>query len=164
VDAAGNLFIAEYGGLGSTADGNRVRKVSPDGTITTVAGTGTAGFSGDGGRATEATLTRPFHVAVDSTGNLFIADWGNNRVRKVSPDGIITTVAGNGTATFSGEGGPATEAGLRGPWGLAIDAVGNLLITDSASFRSDGLGSSERVLKVFGVAAPGLIAGKPFPQ
>jgi sugar lactone lactonase YvrE len=98
---------------------------------------------------------------VDSAGNLFIPEWGTYRLRKVSPDGIITTVVGNGKNRFSGEGGPATNAGLSGPNGIAVDPAGNLIITDSGLYRG---GNSERVLKVIGVAAPGLFAGKPFPR
>jgi sugar lactone lactonase YvrE len=155
VDAAGNLFIAEN-------YGHRVRKLAPDGTLTTVAGTGKRGFSGDGGLAVSATLDEPFQVTVDSAGHLFIADWGNYRVRKVDVNGVITTVAGNGQREYSGEGGPATQAGLRGPSGLAIDAHGNLYITDSDLFREDRINSpSERVLVVYGAAAPGLLAGMP---
>jgi sugar lactone lactonase YvrE len=158
VDAAGNLFVAD-------TLNHRVRQVSPNGIITTVAGTGVDGFSGDGGEATAAQLNSPDGVAVDSAGNLFIADLYNHRVRKVSPDGIITTVAGSDQLVFSGEGGPATAAGLRGPSAVAVDAAGNLLISDSgfATGREDGFGDGERVLKVIGVAAPGLIAGRLFP-
>jgi hypothetical protein len=163
LDTAGNLYIAEYGLLHTTVFGQRVRKVSPDGIITTVAGTGKPGFSGDGGKASEAMVKRPFFVAVDTAGNLYIADWANYRVRKVSPEGIITTVAGSDKQKFSGEGGPATEAGLRGPSGVVVDAAGNLFIADSGFRKGDGLGFGERILKVFGVAAPGLMAGKPFP-
>jgi sugar lactone lactonase YvrE len=164
IDLSGNLYIAEYGDPQIEDSGHRVRKVSPDGIITTVVGNGKAGFSGDGGKATEALVNGPIALAVDTAGNLFISDWGNYRVRKVSPEGIITTVAGSDKKTFSGEGGPATEAGLRGPAGLAVDAAGNLFIPDSGGFRDDGFGDDERVLKVVGVAAPGLIAGKPFPK
>jgi trimeric autotransporter adhesin len=155
VDAAGNLFITEV-------YGNRVRKLAPDGTLTTVAGTGKGGFSGDGGPAVSATLNGAFQVTVDSAGNLFIADWDNHRVRKVDVNGVITTVAGNGEREYSGEGGPATQVGLRGPVGLAIDARGNLYIADSEFLREDGVNSpSERVLVVYGAAAPGLLAGMP---
>jgi trimeric autotransporter adhesin len=157
VDALGNLFIADYGN-------HRVRKVAPDGIITTVAGTGTAGFSGDGGKATDARLSGPVELAVDSAGNLFVAEFsGNHRVRKVDAvTGIITTVAGNGKIKYAGDGGLATDTGLRGPTGLAIDAMGNLLITDRAFPPASPY--DERVLKVYGVAAPGLIAGKAFPR
>jgi DNA-binding beta-propeller fold protein YncE len=145
-----------------------VRKVGRDGIITTVAGTGTAGFSGDGGKATDAQLKYPFALAVDSMGNLFIADVGNYRVRKVSPEGIITTVAGNGKKEYAGDGGPATETGLRGPSGLAIDAAGNLLIASHKPGWENGRltdnTDDNRVVKVFGVAAPGLLAGATFPR
>jgi sugar lactone lactonase YvrE len=157
VDTAGNLYLVDF-------DQNRVRKVDRQGKISTVAGTGTSGFSGDGGPATQARLRQPLQVEIDTAGNLFIADWGNYRVRKVTPDGTITTVVGDGTRRYKGEGGPATAAGLRGPGGLAIDASGNLYLTDTTAFRQDGVAlTNERILKVFGVAAPGLLAGRPFP-
>jgi hypothetical protein len=128
VDTAGNLFIADSGN-------SRVRKVTPGGVISTVAGNGTRGFSGNGGPATLATLSLPEAVAVDTAGNLFIADSGNNRVRKVTPGGVISTVAGNGTQAFSSEGGPATSAQLWNPTGVAVDAAGNLFIADSGNNR-----------------------------
>jgi sugar lactone lactonase YvrE len=127
-DENGNLFIAD-------ADNNRIRKVSPDGTITTVAGNGTAGFSGDGGPATAASLRSPNGVLVGADGNLFIADRSNNRIRKVSPDGIITTIAGTGASDFSGDGGPATKASLFLPSTMAMDARGNLFISQSYNQR-----------------------------
>ena len=98
-----NVYIAE-------ADGHRVRMVSPGGTITTIAGTGKFGFSGDGGPATSARLKNPQDVAVDGKGNVYIADSADNRVRKVSPGGKITTFAGTGKPGFSGDGGRATRA------------------------------------------------------
>jgi sugar lactone lactonase YvrE len=162
LDRSGNLFFSETGDVFGTNRGYRVRKVSAAGIITTVAGSDTRGFSGDGGPATQARLDSPQAVAVDTAGNLFIADWGNYRVRKVDPNGIITTVAGIGNQRYAGDGVLATATGLRGPLGLAVDAVGNLLFTDSAALH-EGLGTNERVLKVFGAAAPGLIAGEPFP-
>jgi DNA-binding beta-propeller fold protein YncE len=123
VDAAGNLFIAD-------TYHDCIRKVSPDGIITTVAGTGGRGkFFGDGGPATGAGLHEPFGVAVDAAGNLFIGDFNNHRVRKVSPEGTITTVAGNGQSGHSGDGGPATRARLW-PQGVAVDPLGNLFIAD----------------------------------
>jgi len=128
VDASGNLYIAD-------TDNNRIRKISPNGIITTVAGTGIAGFSGDGGPASQAQLNHPEGVAVDASGNLYIADTGNNRIRKISPDGIITTVAGTEIAGFSGDNGPASQAQLNQPEGIAVDASGNLFIADTDNDR-----------------------------
>ncbi|MEE8062232.1 MAG: HYR domain-containing protein, partial [Gemmatimonadales bacterium] len=139
VDAAGNLFIADV-------INNRIRKVDTSGIITTVAGNGTVGFSGDGGPATTAALAFPSGVAVDAAGNLFIADQINQRIRKVDTSGIITTVAGNGTLGFSGDGGPATTAALANPLGVAVDAAGNLFIADS---------SNQRIRQVAGAGAGG---------
>ncbi|MCH8267492.1 MAG: hypothetical protein IH846_08240, partial [Acidobacteria bacterium] len=99
-------------------------KVSPTGVLTVVAGNGIAGFSGDDGLATSASLNIPSGVGVDAVGNLYIADTVNQRIRKVSADGTITTVAGNGDSGFSGDGGPATSASLNFPEGVAVDAVG----------------------------------------
>ncbi|HXD92981.1 MAG TPA: hypothetical protein VNX01_07180, partial [Bacteroidia bacterium] len=98
--------------------------------ITTVVGTGVAGYSGDGGQATAALLYNPTNVVSDAAGNLYIADWSNNVVRKVNPSGIISTYAGNASAGFSGDGGPATAAQLFQPEGVALDASGNLYIAD----------------------------------
>jgi hypothetical protein len=112
-----------------------VRKVDASGVITTVAGNGTAGFSGDGGPATAAMLDTLNGIAVDGWGNLYIADQQNNRVRKVNTSGIITTVAGNGTMAFAGDGGPATAASLSLPSNVAADDAGNLFISDIYNFR-----------------------------
>jgi streptogramin lyase len=104
--------------------------------ITTVAGAESPFYNGDGGPATSATLTVPSGVAVDGSGNLYIADTGNFRIRKVSADtGVITTVAGNGNAGYSGDGGPATSASLSFPFGVAVDGSGNLYIADSYNNR-----------------------------
>ncbi len=138
VDAAGNFYIAD--------DDHVIRKVTPNGTITTVVGTGTAGYSGDGGPATSAQLSWPAAVAVDGSGNLYVADAGNNRIRKVAKDGTIATVAGTGTWGYSGDGGPATSAQLSGPGGVAVDAAGNIYIWDTGN----------RVIRR--VAADGMIA------
>ncbi len=135
LDAQGNLYIVDSGN-------NRVREVGLDGTIRTVAGTGTAGFSGDGGPAARAQLNGPTGIAVDATGALFIADSGNNRVRRVSPDGTITTVAGSGTKGFSGDGGTAVKAQLSGPTGVAIGPDGALYVADSANDRIRKIGPS----------------------
>lgn len=185
IDSSGNIFIADRAA-------NMVRRLSPDGALTTYAGTGQPGFSGDGGAASGARLKSPAGLSFDSQGNLFVADqgnnrirrvdhetgaigtvagsddlsgfggdngpavdaklslpadvavragWlyiadtGNNRVRQVSPSGVITTLAGSGGAGFSGDGGTASRAELFGPWGLALDSRGNLLIADSGTNR-----------------------------
>ncbi|MCA1684232.1 MAG: DUF11 domain-containing protein, partial [Actinobacteria bacterium] len=129
VDSAGNLFIS----TGCCEGGQRVRRVDAvTGIITTVAGTGEFGFSGDGGLATEAALGNPAGLAVDAAGNLYIAEVEFSRVRRVDAvSGVITTVAGTGDWGYSGDGGPATEAFLAGPSDLAFDAAGNLYITDT---------------------------------
>jgi uncharacterized protein (TIGR03437 family) len=128
LDTSGNLFVADSGN-------HRIRKITPSGIITTVAGNGTPGFSGDGGPATSASLNAPRGLAVDAAGNIYIGDEQNHRVRRVSPGGTITTVAGNGAASFSGDGGPATAASLNQPGGLAVDSAGNLFIADRSNGR-----------------------------
>lgn len=128
VDRFGNIYIAGY-------NDQRIRKVDTNGIITTVAGNGTYGFSGDGGPATEANLAVPSGVAVDNAGNIYIADYLNARIRKVDVDGIITTVAGNGTFGYSGDGGPATQASLYGAYDVAVDNIGNIYIADVSAIR-----------------------------
>jgi hypothetical protein len=129
VDANGNLFIADSGN-------HRIRKVAADtGVITTIAGNGTAGYSGDDALAASASLDAS-HVAVDSSGNLYVSDDGNNVIRRVAADiGVITTVVGNGSFGFSGDSGPATSASLNAPFGMALDSAGNLYIADSYNNR-----------------------------
>jgi hypothetical protein len=127
VDAAGNVFVAD-------SSNNLVLRISVSGTINVVAGNGIGGFSGDGGPATSASVSLPTAVTVDSAGNLYIADSFNSRIRKVS-NGIITTVAGNGSYDFSGDGGPATSASLYQPQGIAVDSAGNLYIDDAGNYR-----------------------------
>jgi NHL repeat len=113
----------------------RVRRVSPQGVITTVAGTGQAGFSGDGGPATAAQLNRPFSVAPLPDGGFLIADLDNNRIRRVAKDGIITTVAGTGTPAFFGDGGPAIAAAIYQPHAVAVLPDGGFLIADTYNHR-----------------------------
>jgi hypothetical protein len=122
-DKQGNVFIADGGN-------HVVRKVSPSGVISTVAGVGTSGYSGDGGPATSAKLWLPISVAMDTSGNLYILDYISSIVRKVNKQGIISTIAGNGTTGYSGDGGPANLARLNHPTDLAIDKAGNIYIAD----------------------------------
>jgi sugar lactone lactonase YvrE len=127
VDGPGNLYIADH-------YNERIREVSTSGIITTVAGNGGYGYSGDGGPATSAALTYPDGIAVDFAGNFYFADSGNYRIRKVS-SGVISTIAGNGYASYSGDGGQATGAQFSNPSGLAVDSVGNLYIADNGNAR-----------------------------
>jgi uncharacterized protein (TIGR03437 family) len=132
VDSAGNVYVSDM-------NGSAIYKLDKTGVLTTVAG-GTFGFSGDGGAATKAALNFPSGVAIDSAGNIYFADKGNNRVRKVDTKGIITTFAGTGTAGYSGDGGPATSAKLglnltAAFQGVAVDSAGNVYIADPANNR-----------------------------
>ena len=127
-DRSGNLYISD--------DNNqRIRKVNPSGIITTIAGTGTTGYSGDGGAATAARLNSPTGIAFDAAGNLYIAEYTNCVIRKVTLSGIISTVAGTGTTGYSGDGGPATAAKLNLPVGLMFDRAGNMYIGDQGNNR-----------------------------
>jgi poly(3-hydroxybutyrate) depolymerase/sugar lactone lactonase YvrE len=148
VDRDGNLFIAD-------TENHRIRKVGLDGTITTIAGTGMAGFSGDGGAATAAQLHAPWGLAVDREGSLFIADAGNHRVRKLLPDGTITTVAGVGTPGLSGDEDAATAAALNHPTGVAVDSQGTLFIVDLRNHRIRKVRPDGTITTVFGAAAAG---------
>ena len=127
-DATGNLFIAD------TAN-HRVRKISTHGVITTVAGTGKSGFSGDGGPAIEAELGAPAAIAMDADGNVYIAEFFNHRIRKITTDGIITTIAGTGTPGYNGDGQPAIESQIGEPTGVAVDRSGYVYISDQVNMR-----------------------------
>src|SRR5437867_3017991 len=126
-DATGNVYFI--------SDNCVFKLAQQNGVLTRVAGNSRVGYSGDGGPAINAQLRDPRGMAVDGDGNLFIADWGNSRIRKVSSSGIITTVAGTGTYGYSGDGGPATSAQLLGAQGVALDSAGNLFIADAALIR-----------------------------
>jgi len=122
-DAAGNLYLGDiYGYV--------VRKLAPDGTVSVLAGTGTNGFSGDAGQAANAQIGAPTALAVDEIGDLFIADSANYRIRIVTPDGIISTIAGCGSAGYSGDGGDASNAQFGSISGLAVGKTGNLYLSD----------------------------------
>ena len=137
-----SLAIDKYDNIYFADSGLNVRKISTAGIITRVAGNGTQGFSGDGGPATAASFNGVQNMIFDKHGNMYIADGANHRVRKVSTNGIITTIVGNGTAGFSGDGGPATAAELNGPWGMAFDSAGNFYIADV---------NNQRIRKVSGL-------------
>jgi sugar lactone lactonase YvrE len=125
VDAAGNLYLSD-------SDRNLIRKISPNGIITTIAGTGVAGNDGDGGPAIAAQLDGPANLALDGAGNLYFADTKNHRVRMIQPDGTIVAFAGNGTAGSAGDGGAALVAQLSNPVGVAVDKNGTVYISDAA--------------------------------
>ena len=141
MDGLGNLYIAD-------TNNHRIRKVDAEtGIITTVAGNGTEGFSGDDGPATEASLKNPFGIFVDIAGNLYIADSNNQRIRKVdASSGIITTVAGDGEFGFTGDGVPATETSLFWPTGIFVDGLGNLYIAEPSGYRIRKVDASSGII------------------
>lgn len=145
-DAAGNIYIADR-------DNHRIRKINTSGIISTIAGTGVWGYSGDGLPATNATLTQPSGLAVSATGDVYFTDLVNYVVRKINPSGIISRVAGNGIAGYSGDGGPATAAQLKAPGGLAIDANNNLYISDFNDNRIRKVSASGLISSVAGIGS-----------
>ena len=146
VDSTGNVYIAEL-------IHHRISKLDTKGVRTIVAGNGLEGFSGDGGPATSASLSSPIDVVVDEAGSLYIADAHNNRIRKVDRNGIISTVAGNGSHEFSGDNGPATKAGFGSPKAVAIDGAGNLYISDFSNKRFRKVDSGGIITTVAGGGA-----------
>jgi sugar lactone lactonase YvrE len=148
VDSAGTVYLSDSGN-------HRVRKITADGKISTVAGTGTAGYRGDNGPAVSAQLYDPREVAVDSAGAVYIADNGNHRVRKITADGKISTVAGTGTASFGGDGGPATAARLCNPYGVAVDSSGTLYISDRNNHRVRKVTADGKISTVAGTGTAG---------
>ncbi len=139
LDSAGNLYIAD-------TQNHRIRMLTPGGAISTIAGTGTAGFSGDGGAAAAAQLNEPSQVAVDTGGNVYIADTSNHRVRLVTTDGNIATIAGTGDAAYNGDDGPAVQVALHKPGGLALDGQGNVFVADTGNNRVRMLSTAQAVV------------------
>jgi sugar lactone lactonase YvrE len=128
IDSSGSLYLADTGN-------NLIRKITSNGNIATIVGTGAAGYAGDGGAALSATLRNPTGVAIDTYGNIFIADTRNNVIREVGADGIIATVAGNGTAGYNGDGSPATSYSLNQPSAVAIGPSCSVLVADVSNQR-----------------------------
>jgi uncharacterized protein (TIGR03437 family) len=149
-DAAGHLYVSD-------AANHRIRMISRTGTITTVAGTGVAGYTGDGGPASAAQLNSPYGLAADGAGNLYVADLGNARVRRIAPDGTMTTVAGGGTMSAGGinDGIAATTAVLNAPRNLAWDSRGSLYISDFSGHRVYRLTPAASLVTVAGNGTPG---------
>ena len=153
---SGGLYIADQ-------NNNRIRLIDAAGTISTVIGTGTAAYGGDFGPAAQAQLNVPASVALDVAGNLYIADSGNNRIRKISAKtSIVTTIAGNSGESISGDQGPADKAGLYGPYTLALDSQGSLLIADVFHNRVRKVSANAATLP-FPPMREGRIA-QPLPQ
>lgn len=148
IDNSANLYIGEYYNY-------RVRKVSSSGLISTIAGTGNQGYSNDGSLATTADISLPSAVAVDAGGNVYFADYGNARIRKIATNGTVTTIAGTGTVGYSGDGGPATSANINTPSGLAIDAIGNIYFTDRSSNVIRKIDTSGVISTIAGTGASG---------
>jgi len=147
-DANGSAHFSEI-------HSNRIGRIDANGRLATVAGIGFPGFAGDGGRAVAAQLRRPTGIAFDSSGNLYIADSGNHRIRRVNSEGIISTVAGNGRAEFRGDEGLATEAALNNPMDIAIDHEGNLYIADTLNHRIRRVDTSGIITTIAGTGEPG---------
>ena len=149
IDTNGNMYIVEKN--------NRVRKVGTNGIITTIAGTGVAGYSGDGGLATSATFNDSIAICISNTGIIYVAEYGNSIIRKIDTNGVISTFAGiAGTLGFSGDGGLATSAALNGPYAVCVDNVGNVYISDYNNFRIRVVNTSGIISTVAGTGVKGV--------
>lgn len=148
VDPSGNIYVSEVYLA-------RVRKINTSGIINTIAGNGNVGYAGDGGPAISAELKWPYDVAVDASGNIYIADAGNNRIRMINTLGVISTIAGNGLAGYSGDGGPATSAQLNSASGIDVDPLGNIFIADRFNRRIRKINSSGTISTIAGSGVMG---------
>jgi hypothetical protein len=148
VDKSGNVYFADY-------DNNRIRKVNTLGIISTIAGNGTQGHSGDGGQATVAELNDPIAVAVDDSGNVYTAEYGSNYIRKINTKGIIYSIAGTGGNGYTGDGGPATSAELNAPSGLVVNKYGTIYIADENNNAVRKVNSSGIISTIAGNGFPG---------
>ena len=148
VDEEGTLFIADTGN-------HRIRSLTPDGIIRTVAGTGEEGFSGDGGTGLEAAMAFPSAIAIDNEGSLLIADFGNHRIRRLAPDGTIVSIAGTGEPDYNGDGAAAIECSIGEPCGVVADRGGNVYIGDQGNFRVRVVTPSGRMHTVAGTGVEG---------
>ncbi len=155
-DTAGNIYIADYANY-------RVRKVNTSGVISTFAGLGSYGYTGDGGPATAAKIKGVKAITFDASGNLYLTDIGDNRIRKVTPAGIISTFAGNGSTGTTGDGGPATAAGFDGVNGIAVDAAGNVYVSEVYSSVIRKINTSGIISTIAGTAGTGGYSGDGGP-
>lgn len=148
IDQSGNIYFCD-------ANNVRIRKISPSGIITTVAGSGIPAYGGDGGIATSAGFVEPYDVAVDATGNIYVADKGDNRIRKINPSGIISTIAGDGSIGFLGDGFNATVSKLNNPMGICVDPSGNIIFCDNGNNRIRKISASGIISTIAGSSTGG---------
>ncbi len=148
VSASGNIYFADKGN-------DVIRKINASGIISTIAGTGVTGYTGDNGPATAAKLNSPTSVAIDAAGNIYLTDDGNNVIRKISAAGIITTIAGNGTVGYYGDHGPATNAWLNHATGVAVNDTGGVIIADANNHVIRVIDTSGKIRTIVGVGSPG---------
>jgi len=148
LDSKGNIFVADL-------ENNRIRKITRDGVVTTVAGTGVAGYSGDGGPAIKAELNAPWGILIDNNDDLLIADSNNDVIRRVGSDGIIHTIAGNGEEGYEGDGGPAQAAKLNTPQSLAVDTAGRIYIGDEHNDAIRVVDPDGKIRTLVGSKGPG---------
>jgi uncharacterized protein (TIGR03437 family) len=148
IDAAGNFYVGDV-------NNEAIRKITPDGIVSTIAGSGDFGFKGDGGPATSAVFQFPYGVALDSAGNLYVTDTGNFRIRRIDGNGVIDTVAGNGGFRNSPDGTPAGSAYLFGPNGISFDSAGNMLIADTSNAKVRRVSKNGTIQTIAGIGARG---------